>query len=67
MKRSFHLEIPFETMEAIVDNFEPQEGVDLLIGSFKQAILDYIMSIIEEGGDIEDETCLSRSEDRLLC
>ena len=59
MKKGFHLEIPFETMEAIIEHFEPQEGVDLLVGSFKQALMDYIMYIIEEGGDIEYETCLS--------
>lgn len=59
MKKSFKLEIPYETMETVVEYFEPKDGVDLLVGAFKEALMDYIMYIIEEGGDIEDETCLS--------
>ena len=59
MKKSFQLEIPYETMEAIVEHFEPKEGVDILVGAFKEALMDYVMYIIEEGGDIEDETSLS--------
>lgn len=59
MKKSFQLEIPYETMEVIVTHFEPKDGIDLLVASFKEALMDYIRFIVEEGGDIEDETCLS--------
>lgn len=59
MKKSFQLEIPYETMECIVHYFEPKDGVDILVSAFKEALMDYIMRIVEEGGDIEDETCLS--------
>lgn len=59
MKKSFRLEIPYETMEAIVEYFEPKDGVDILVSAFKEALMDYIRYIVEEGGDIEDETSLS--------
>ena len=59
MKKSFQLEIPYETMEAIVEYFEPKDGIDILVSAFKEALTDYIKFIVEEGGDIEDETCLS--------
>lgn len=59
MKKSFQLEISYETMETVVNYFEPKDGVDLLVVAFKEALMDYIKYIIEEGGDIEDETCLS--------
>ena len=59
MKNSFQLEIPYETMEAIVEHFEPKDGIDILVECFKEALMNYIGYIIEEGGDIEDETCLS--------
>ncbi len=59
MKKSFQLEISYETMEAMVTFFEPKDCMDILVSAFKEAIKDYIMRIVEEGGDIEDETSLS--------
>lgn len=59
MKKSFQLDIPYETMETIVQYFEPKDGVDILVGVFKEALMDYIAHIVMEGGDIKDETSLS--------
>lgn len=59
MKKSFHFEVPFEVVDTVITNFEPEDGVELLVTAFKQAFLYYVIIVAEEGGDIEDETCLS--------
>lgn len=58
MKKSFQLEIPYETVKDIVEHFKPDHVVTLLVAAFLEALTSYLVYIKEEG-EIEDETCLS--------
>lgn len=56
---SFQFEVPFDTMEKIVEYYEPEEGIEILMTGFKQALLDYVIRVVAEEGSDEDEACLS--------
>lgn len=59
--KKFVLEIENETIDDIIKNFEPEEGIEILCDAFRDAIMHYIKDYALEriasllGGDKLDE------------